>query len=218
MILSATLFEHRIMWDKASTCLVETTASFVYKHLGTQALDLLSRQNNLHPLALSTLNHGLQQLQISQRLRRTLQAILPAGLYPLGPRLHLGLHSTSAARKHPRCHVTVLLLSRANTNRVSAHHHAAIVASDGVLIPAQRCTEADLHSPRYAVGSLPDRVNSVNGWQVRLEERSVCREGLGAVVGTEEEACGGREVHTTIKKEAALVGRDFAPLGFYEES
>lgn len=53
---------------------------------------------------------------------------------------------------------------------------------------------------------------------MRLQERSVCRKGARAVVGAEKEACAGCEVHAAIKKEAALVGRDFAPLGFYEES
>lgn len=53
---------------------------------------------------------------------------------------------------------------------------------------------------------------------MRLDERSVCREGDGAVEGAEEEACAGCEVHAAIKKEPPLVGRDLAPLGFYEES
>lgn len=37
-------------------------------------------------------------------------------------------------------------------------------------------------------------------------------------MGAEEEACASCEVHAAIKKEATLVGRGFAPLGFYEES
>ena len=172
---------------------------------------LLLLQYNGFPALFPTPQRALDDFQVRQSLLGALHLVPLALLQTLAPRLDLLMYARSLVGKLFRFDFLSVF---GDGNGALGHMHCAIFTRNKIFGASIRSTERNAQCTRCRVGELESRVERVDRREMFLQLRCVCADTLYFLASSfEQQSCSSREMHATVKYEAALVLGRLAPFG-----